>query len=346
MQRIWYRSRIMYCGLLPFSFVFGSMVFLRRLAYRCHLFKRHRFAVPIVIVGNLSVGGTGKTPCVIALVDALRKRGFKPGIISRGYGGHYNNKPCIVLPTHSPKEVGDEALLLQQRCQVPVIIGRRRVDAARYLIDNTDCDVIISDDGLQHYALVGSVNVVMIDGERALGNACMLPAGPLREPVSALKRADVIVITAKPRAYLPIMDVISRLYHMKLQPGQAYRLQAPNTKAALSAFKNQTVYAVAGIGHPQRFFAMLRAWGINVVEKAYPDHHAFKPADFNAFYDQCIFLTEKDAVKCRQINLPHAWIVPIEGLLSEDFFDVLCKKIADWSAKKTQMVIDLGQKTV
>ena len=326
-QHIWYRSRILYYGLLPVSILFRGIILLRRLAYRCHIFKTHRFSVPIIIVGNLSIGGTGKTPCVMALVEALREKGFKPGIISRGYGGKLNHKLCVVLPTHSPSEVGDEALLLKQRCQLPVIIARKRVQAVRYLLDNTDCNVIVSDDGLQHYALAGSVKITMIDGQRGLGNGHVLPAGPLREPVSALARCDFMVITGTPQANLPIVPLISNVYHMTLKPSQVYALHDPNTQRALSQFTDQTVYAVAGIGHPQRFFAMLRALGIKIIEKAYADHHVFKLSDFATFQNQCIFLTEKDAVKCQHIDLPNAWVVPIDGSLGADFFNALCKKL-------------------
>lgn len=191
--RKWYSSRPLFFWLIPFATVYRCIIFLRRWLYRHHWFKSTKFSVPVIVVGNITVGGTGKTPCVIALTKLLREAGFRPGIISRGYGGHALHYPQWVNPISDPALVGDEAVLLARATQCPVVVAPKRVLAAKELLTNTDCNVLLSDDGLQHYALARTLEIAVIDGQRRLGNGFCLPAGPLREPEKRLNEVDFII---------------------------------------------------------------------------------------------------------------------------------------------------------
>ena len=324
--KIWYGKSVLSYVLFPISWVFRAIIWLRCSAYRYGWLKQTVFPVPVIIVGNITVGGTGKTPCVIALVNALRERGWQPGIVSRGYGGALNGAVHEVSETDLPSETGDEALLLKRRCQCPVVVGKKRVAAVRYLLETSTCDVIISDDGLQHYALSRQVEIVMIDGKRGVGNACCLPAGPLREPVSRIRQSDFVVVTGNTAEIdLPIMPSKSSVYSMALQMKAVYALCDETAKMSLSQLQHQTVHAIAGLGHPRRFFDMLHQLGLQVIEHAYPDHHVFEPADFAGFNQALIVMTEKDAVKCQEMALPNAWVVSIDGILAVDLINQLDK---------------------
>jgi tetraacyldisaccharide 4'-kinase len=257
--------------------------------------------VPVVVVGNLSVGGTGKTPLVCWLVSHLAERGFKPGVVTRGYGGA-SADPRIIDASAGPDAVGDEPILLVRRTGAPVAVGRDRPAAAQLLV-NAGCDVVVSDDGLQHYALARDCEIVVIDGERRFGNGSLLPAGPLREPKDRLAAADAVVVNG---GRAPIDGAFS----MRLEAGSVSSVAGGAVKA-LDDFAGLTVHAVAGIGNPQRFFDMLRAHGILVVAHPLPDHARLRAADIS-FGDQCpVFMTEKDAVKCAGIAGPHHWYVPV-----------------------------------
>jgi tetraacyldisaccharide 4'-kinase len=300
-NRIWYDRASPPWWLLPLSSVYGAVVGSRRYLYSKRLRRSIRLPVPVVVVGNLSVGGTGKTPLVCWLVSHLAERGFKPGVVTRGYGGA-SADPRIIDASAGPDAVGDEPILLVRRTGAPVAVGRDRPAAAQLLV-NAGCDVVVSDDGLQHYALARDCEIVVIDGERRFGNGSLLPAGPLREPKDRLAAADAVVVNG---GRAPIDGAFS----MRLEAGSVSSVAGGAVKA-LDDFAGLTVHAVAGIGNPQRFFDMLRAHGILVVAHPLPDHARLRAADIS-FGDQCpVFMTEKDAVKCAGIAGPHHWYVPV-----------------------------------
>jgi tetraacyldisaccharide 4'-kinase len=283
------------------SVVYGAVSRIRRSAYSSRLARSTRLACPVVVVGNLTVGGTGKTPLVCWVAGQLIELGFKPGVVSRGYGGS-SRAPRLVQASDDADKVGDEAILLARRSRAPVATGRNRPAAAQLLI-NAGCDVIVSDDGLQHYALQRDCEIIVIDGERRFGNGRLLPAGPLREAPSRLKRADAVVINGG--------DAESEgALRMRLLATSAIAMKYGTAKP-LREFSGQPVHAIAAIGNPQRFFAMLRAIGISVVEHPLPDHAKLGIDDISFPDDLAVLMTEKDAVKCREIAGPHHWYVPV-----------------------------------
>lgn len=295
----------------PLSVVYGGLMRLRRALYRAGLLRSVRLSVPVIVIGNLSVGGTGKTPLTIAIADALRRRGYQPGVVSRGYGGT-QKEPLLLDDMPDPAKVGDEPCLIRAS-GVAVAVGRDRPAAARLLIE-AGCDVVIADDGLQHYALARDLELCVIDGVRRFGNGRLLPAGPLREPMSRLKEVDFRICNG---GVVSPGDV-----PMQLQGGTVRALLDEHTRP-IADFLGQTVHAVAAIGHPQRFFASLRSQGMIVVEHAFPDHHAYVAQDL-AFNDgKPVLMTEKDAVKCRAFAQAHWWSVPVRAALPNAFFDEL-----------------------
>jgi tetraacyldisaccharide 4'-kinase len=267
------------------------------------------------VVGNLTAGGTGKTPLTLALVEALRARGRRPGVVSRGYGGD-QRAPILLGDTPDPAQVGDEPCLIRAG-GVPVAVGRDRPAAARLLLD-AGCDVLIADDGLQHYRLARDVEICVIDGVRRFGNGHLLPAGPLREPLARLAAVDFRVCNGGAAATGEIP--------MQLAGGWA-RALADGHEQDLRAFADHRVHAVAGIGHPQRFFDSLRAQGIAVIEHAFSDHHAFVPVDLRFGDDLPVLMTEKDAIKCHGFAQPHWWSVPVRAVLPDSFYDAVYERI-------------------
>lgn len=272
-----------------------------------------RQGVPVVVVGNLSVGGAGKTPLVIALIDALRARGWRPGVISRGYGGGAPG-PERVLPGSDPARVGDEPCLIAARSGAPVAIARRRPAALELLQRSREVDLVIADDGLQHYALPRDLEILVIDGRRRFGNGRLLPAGPLREPVERAADCDFRIVNGG------TADADEVPMQLMLDAAQA--LDGSVTRP-LHEFVGQRVHALAGIGDPQRFFDALRALGIEVVPHPFPDHHAFRAADLRFAESLPLLMTEKDAVKCRAFAAPGRWCVPVRAVLPDVFLDAL-----------------------
>ena len=322
-ERIWYQCRGINCLgfllLLPLSCLFYALSGGRRAAYRWGMLRQQRLPKPVIVVGNISVGGTGKTPMVTYLVERLREYGYQAGVISRGYGGRASTTPQPVTPDSDPAQVGDEAVLLARRCQCPVVVGADRVAAGQLLLEQGHCDVVISDDGLQHYRLARDLEIVMIDGERGLGNAFLLPAGPLREGAWRLATVDFVVSTAAAFANADTQQL--RLKH-------AINLKNPHNIKDLSNFCGaDEVIAVAGIGHPQRFFRALAQQGIRARGVAFADHHAFRAQDFEQFPQHSILMTEKDAVKCAAIANENMWYVPVESYLQADFERRLREKL-------------------
>ena len=299
----------------PLALLYGAVSSLRRTLYRLGVLRSVQLPVPVVVIGNLSVGGTGKTPLTIAVAEALRKRGYTPGVVSRGYGGT-QKQPVLLGPSPDPAVVGDEPCLIHAS-GVAVAVGRNRPEAAKLLIA-AGCDVVIADDGLQHYALARNIELCVIDGVRRFGNSRLLPAGPLREPLSRLQQVDFRICNG---GVVAPGDV-----PMQLQGALARGLVNDAVKP-LAEFAGQSVHAVAAIGHPQRFFASLRSQGMQVIEHAFPDHHAFTPADL-AFADgRPVLMTEKDAVKCHAFAQAHWWTVPVRAILPPEFFNELASRL-------------------
>jgi len=290
--------------LTPFAWLFRALAALRRGAYRSGLLSVHHLPVPVVVVGNISVGGTGKTPLVAWLVEQLREAGFRPAIVSRGYGGRARHWPQQVRPDGDPQAVGDEPVLLARRCRCPVAVGPDRVAAAQALLEHTDCDLIVSDDGLQHYALGRDVEIAVIDANRRFGNGRCLPAGPLREPPSRLTSVDLVVSNGPGlRGELP-MRLVGDTLHAVLEPAR---------RRPLEELRGLRVHALAGIGDPPRFFALLRRSGIQLLEHPFPDHHAFRPEELRFDDGLPVLMTEKDAVKCAPFAAPNHWYLPVEA---------------------------------
>ena len=309
----WYSQNPVAWVLLPLSWLFCAVAMLRRMLYQKRLLPRYPVPVPLVIVGNITVGGTGKTPLLIGLCNYLEKQGYRPGVISRGYGASVSGEYAL-SPQDDAATVGDEPLLIRQRTGCPVVIGRDRVAAARKLLAASDCDVVLSDDGLQHYRLDRDIEIAVIDARRQFGNGYCLPAGPLREPVSRLNNVAMVVHHGD----------ASQCYNFTLAFAEAINIES-NEHRPLASFSNRAVHAVAGIGDPGRFFSQLRAAGLSVIEHAFPDHHAYTAGDIEFEDALPILMTEKDAVKCRRLltgeqaaGSNHGlWAVPVDAMLSE-----------------------------
>ena len=306
----WYGPRWRLSGLWPLHLLMRALVALRRGLYRMRLLRSEHPGIPVIVVGNLAVGGTGKTPLVHWLADSLRAQGWRPGIVSRGYGGKAAQYPCEVQSDSTAAEVGDEPLLLKQLTGVPVVVDPQRVRAARYLRES-GCDIVISDDGLQHYALRRDIEIVVIDAVRQFGNGWLLPAGPLRELPARLRSVSLVVGNG---ASIPGLAP----HEMRLVPQQCLPVAGVGATKPLSAFTGERVHAVAGIGNPGRFFASLRAAGLRVIEHPFPDHHAYQAADL-PWQDAPVLMTEKDAVKCAGFAGPQHWFVRIGADLDNEF---------------------------
>jgi tetraacyldisaccharide 4'-kinase len=293
--------------LLPVSGLFCLLAKLRALFYKKGWFASYRAPLPVIVVGNINVGGTGKTPLIIELVKQLQARGHKPGVISRGYGGNASSWPQQVTDKSTAQQVGDEPVLIYQRCACPMVVGPNRRADIELLLQQADCDVILSDDGMQHYALQRDLEIAVIDAQRQLGNGFCLPSGPLRETAARLLTVDLVLLNGGDAAQHSF-----RLAAGTCEP--AGQTDLPSRE--LSEFKNSRVHAIAGIGHPQRFFSMLQQSGIEVIPHAFADHYAYQLADLQ-FDDQLpVLMTEKDAVKCREFPLNQHWSVPVTAELS------------------------------
>jgi tetraacyldisaccharide 4'-kinase len=326
--KAWSRRGIVAVVLWPLAKLFGFLLFCRgrlmALGYR----QQTTLSVPVIIVGNIYIGGTGKTPMVIWLVEALRQAGRTPGVISRGYGTHVEQIQEVFAHSLASR-VGDEPLLIVQRTGCPMMVGRHRVASAQQLLKiYPHVDVIISDDGLQHYALGRDVEIMMFD-QRGIGNGWLLPAGPLREP--AERDRDFTVLNSASPSEVP--GIGDEVFGMRLQIGELTQLLSPEIRQPLSAIQGKKILAAAGIGNPQRFFAMLSSHGIQFKAMPLADHFAFTPELFQNEDVEIILITEKDAVKCRQIaglrEDPRIWLVPVAAVLDAEFKHQLLKLISE-----------------
>lgn len=348
-SREWLRRGPLACALWPLSLLFRGLAGARRASFALGLSSAERLPVPVVVVGNIFIGGTGKTPLTIWLVDALRAAGFTPGVVSRGFGSK-DAAPREVGPASTPAEVGDEPVLIAARTGCPVFVGRQRAAAGRALLAaHPGVNVIVTDDGLQHYALARDIEIVLFDG-RGVGNGWTLPAGPLREPPS--RRRDFTVVNA-PELTPALAAAVAppgatRPWQMRLAGGVAERLADRCERLPLAELARRAgaadgavgagqgghglrVAAAAGIGNPGRFFGMLRAAGLQPQELPLPDHHDFKDRPFAAIEADFILVTEKDAVKCWQIeelrNDPRIWVVPVSASIDPALADQIVEKL-------------------
>lgn len=309
MNKVWYGGGAAPLWLRVAARVFGALALMRGGMYRRGLLHSRKLAVPVVVVGNLTVGGTGKTPLTVALAALLLRLGRKPGIATRGHGRR-SKSLRMVRADSTWQQVGDEPLLLHRRTGVPVCVATRRSEAAHALMAQ-GCDVILCDDGLQHMALARDLEIAVIDGARGFGNGQLLPAGPLREPLQRLAAIKLLVINGEPCAQLE--PVARRALRMTLHGNQVRPLVGQGSAVPLSQFVGQPVHALAGIGNPERFFAQLRAAGLQVIEHPFADHHAFTAADLNMGDGLPLLMTEKDAVKCAAFGAAGQWYLPVEA---------------------------------
>ncbi|MBI1175308.1 MAG: tetraacyldisaccharide 4'-kinase [Sideroxydans sp.] len=325
LQRYWYRITPLHLILLPLSLLFHLLAAMRRMLYRSGLLPSRKLPVPVIVVGNISVGGSGKTPLTLWLAQQLIENGWHPGIISRGYNHNQPSpaSPQAVYATSDPAEAGDEPLLMAQRKLCPVWIGRDRAAAGLALLQaHPECDVLLSDDGLQHYRLRRNVEIAVVDGIRRFGNGLLLPAGPLREPPSRLSTVDAVVTHGGGPA--------PGEFSMQLHGDIFYNLLNPETTARPVDFDGARIHAIAGIGHPERFFGHLHNLGIRAQTHAFPDHHRYSPSDL-AFADaDAILMTEKDAVKCAAFASEKCWVLRVDAQADPSLFQHLLEKIAPY----------------
>jgi tetraacyldisaccharide 4'-kinase len=318
--------------LYPASLAFRGVIMLRRAAYRSGLATTGKLAVPVIVVGNLTAGGTGKTPVVLWLANYLRGRGYSPGIVSRGYGGTHVT-PYRVARDADPFACGDEPILLSRRSGCEVWIGANRAATGRALLAACpDCDTLISDDGLQHYGLDRDVEICVIDAARGFGNGWLLPAGPLREPSSRLIGVDAILINngdlETPRVTEELALIANhRQFRMILEGHEFHNLLNQEHRVGAAFFRGRRLHAVAGIGNPSRFFRRLQALGLDFIAHPFPDHYRYRPSDIAYPDADAIVMTEKDAVKCAAFAGENHWMLPVDAAIEPGFGDFILTKI-------------------
>jgi len=319
LERHWYRLTPVSVLLLPLSLIFCALAQLRRTLYRLRVLPSTRLPVPVIVVGNITVGGTGKTPLVIWLANFLHQAGYRPGIVTRGYRGNSQTWPVSVTPQTPAEQVGDEAVLLARHSGCPVLAGPDRVAAARQHVEQ-GCNVIVSDDGLQHYRLGRNLEIAVIDSMRRFGNRLCLPAGPLREPVSRLRSVSARVANGAPQAGELGMTIV---------PTGFYSLAKPERRASADQFRDGPVHAVAGIGNPDRFFSSLRDLGLSVIPHPFPDHHGFLPGELEFGDDRPVIMTEKDAVKCEPFATARCWVLAVDARPDAALGEQLLKRLKE-----------------
>ena len=323
----WYQGSPWLTILKPLAALFHRQAESRRQSYLCGAKTVWNAPVPVVVVGNITVGGVGKTPLVAALVSLAREAGFKPGIVSRGYGGKAPYYPYAVTGGSDASHTGDEPLMLAQRCRCPVVVDAKRVEAVQYLLQNNDCDLVISDDGLQHYALGRDMEIAVIDGARGLGNGQFLPAGPLREGPERLQEVDWIIVNGEG------FRSEEESHLMQLRASQLVHLKTGEVKP-VDELVGEEVHAVAGIGNPERFFTTLQKQGYQLQRHAFADHHAFQISDLPVNDGKAIIMTEKDAVKCLQIADDRCWYLSVDAELDDEFVTKFPRQLKDLAGLK------------
>lgn len=314
MLRQWFERQWQTTGwaqglLLPLSWLFALLATARRWSYKAGLLSSQALPVPVIVVGNLSVGGVGKTPLVIYLAQQLKAAGYTPGILSRGYGGKLTGE---VMPDSPPELFGDEPVLIARRSDCPVWVDASRVAGGIGLIKaHPDVNVVICDDGLQHYGLQRDIEIAVVQRPLGLGNGRLLPAGPLREPLRRLRQVDIVVESGQ----LPVAPLHAATYQLKLCTSEWTSVADFNTQISTEELRGQSLVAMAGIGHPQRFFEVLEGMGLQIEQRPQADHYAYTQADFSSLHGKTILMTEKDAVKCQHLELNNAWFLPVSAEL-------------------------------
>lgn len=319
----WYKPSAIRWFLWPLSILYRFITSIRKYAYQHDILTRYKVNLPVIVVGNISIGGTGKTPFVIFLAESLKQLGYTPGIISRGYGGQAPHYPYVVDANSQTAYAGDEPVLMAKRTHCPVIVDPNRSQAAEYLVSNTSCDVIISDDGLQHYALERDIEIVIVDGKRRFGNKACLPSGPLREPLSRLNDVDFIVFNTDEKNH--------ENHVMHLKANEWHNLKDSSIKRSNNAFQSIEAHAVAAIGNPKRFFDSLAKQGIIVHPHAFDDHHRYTSNDLDFSDNFPILMTEKDAVKCQSFASDNMWYLPVSAEVSPQLFDAIAQQLKEHS---------------
>ncbi len=326
-ERIWSGQSKLYRFLIPLSWLYGLITLTLRFCYKKGWKKSWRSPVPVVIVGNLTVGGNGKTPVVIWLVEQLQQRGLRVGVVSRGYGGKAESYPLVLDNTSTTAQAGDEPVLIFQRTAAPVAVSPVRSDAIKALLNTFPVDVIITDDGLQHYALQRDFEIVVVDGVRRFGNGHWIPAGPMRERASRLRSVDAVIVNGSGQEQGGEIGML-------LRAGSAINLLTGETRAANTL---NDVVAMAGIGHPPRFFATLRQLGVTVhKEVPFADHQAYQSTQLAALTtgQQTLLMTEKDAVKCRNFAQGNWWYLPVDAHIAEPDASILLDRISEIVSKQ------------
>ena len=328
-QKQWSSYSLWHILLIPLSWIFSAVIFFRKYLYDIGWLKSTRLSVPVIVIGNITVGGTGKTPMVIWFVEQLQKAGYKPGVISRGYGGT-SKQATAVFSNSNPRLVGDEPVLIANRAICPIFIGADRAAAGKALLmANPQCDIIISDDGLQHYALERDIEIALVNSSKQFCNRFLLPAGPFRENISRLQTVDAVVDSGCKVNFTDCMNVGVQppTFNMQVQ-GEVFK-SLNDQKAIQPAryFANSNVVAIAGIGNPERFFNQLSSLGLQFERHAFADHYAFTAKDLARFQDKTILMTEKDAVKCSSISTSDIWYLPITAIINDSSQTSLLKLI-------------------
>ena len=313
-ERAWYQNHPIKWLLLPLNVLFWLLSATRRLLYRIKVLATPKLDVPVVIVGNIGVGGNGKTPVVVYLVEQLQHKGYKVGVISRGYGGEKREQPLLLTADTTPTEAGDEPVLIYQRCNVPVVVSPDRVAGVERLMAE-GCTIIISDDGLQHYRLKRDVELVIVDGKRRFGNGWLMPAGPLREGLWRLKTVDSVIVNGG------LADVGETVMLLR---GQELINLKTDQRLSVEQFLQQQcsagkINAMAGIGNPDRFYNTLSELGFSLAQKrSFVDHHHFSEQDFSSFSEEIpLLMTEKDAVKCKEYCHQNSWYLPVDAQFND-----------------------------
>ncbi len=327
-EKVWFKQHkakyVLVPLLLPLTLLFYLITTVRRLFFRLGFIKSVQLSKPVIVVGNIGIGGNGKTPMVLSLVKMLKALGFNPGVISRGYGGQAPYYPFLLDEHSTAEQAGDEPILIYQRCQVPLAVGSDRIASAQALIDK-GCDVIISDDGLQHYRLQRDIELIIVDGNRLFGNDLLLPAGPLREGVSRLSEVDLVVVNGGQALAHSLNSALAscqeKTIAMSLLATDVVQLKTGKVLSVKALRdKSVNVNAAAGIGDPQRFFNTLSELGFELdIQQGFVDHHSFCLDDFIHYDDNTpLLMTEKDAVKCRHFAQDNWWYLPVEASYSEE----------------------------
>jgi tetraacyldisaccharide 4'-kinase len=325
LQNHWYRLTPLHLILFPVSMIFRALVALRRDMYRNGMLAGHQLLLPVIVVGNINVGGTGKTPLTLALARQLAEHGWHPLIVSRGFGGKAR-LPQRVSTASDALQVGDEPLLMARRNICPVWIGRDRARTARAALQaHPQCDVVLCDDGLQHYRLQRDIEIAVVDGARGFGNGLLLPAGPLREPESRLQEVDAVVVNGD--------EALAGQYRMRLSGDIFHNLLDPDRQVTAEHFHGKRNHAIAGIGNPQRYFRYLESMGIAFTPHAFPDHHPYSAADLSFPDCDAILLTEKDAVKCSSFADARYWVLRVDAQIDPALLEYILRKITYHGSK-------------